>query len=71
MARQFVDAIPVRIPFDDKLTDPMFAAGVLEEIWDMVKRVRTRSGRREERYEIQYPMKGVTVSITVRRELPR
>jgi hypothetical protein len=70
MARQLVEREPeLRIPFNDRDTDPTFAEGVLEEIWDMVKRVRRRGGRRrEERYDILYPLKGVSVSITVRRE---
>lgn len=60
----------LRIPFDDRQTDPMFAEGVLEEIWDMVKRVRRKGAKRQERYEVHYPQRGATVSITVRREQP-
>lgn len=69
MARLY-ETTTLSIPFQDRDTDPMFAEGVLEEIWDMVKRVRRKSARREERYEIQYPLKGVVVSIVVRRETP-
>lgn len=55
----------VRVAIEDKQADETWLELTLEELWDSVKRVRRRSGRREETHLLTF---GATqVEITVRR----
>ena len=58
----------VRVSIEDRQVDETFLELTLEDLWDLVKRVRRRSGKREERYTLTF---GATmVEITVRRVSP-
>lgn len=60
-------SLALSIPFDDRQTDPTFIEEVMDEVWDMVKRVRLKSGPRQQTYSLSWPMKGQAVEIIVRR----
>jgi uncharacterized protein YceH (UPF0502 family) len=53
---------------DDRRVDETWLELTLQDLWDVVKRVRRRSGRREERYTLQFD--ATVVEITVRRLQP-
>ena len=53
---------------DDKGVDETWLELVVQDLWDTVKRVRRRRGRREERYTLTFD--ATVVEITVRRVQP-
>jgi len=72
-ARHEFDAL--RVEWDARRSqgiDPMFAQGMLEELWEMFLAVRLRSGPREQVYTAQTMSRGraTQVDIIVRRRSP-
>ena len=57
-----------RVSIVDRGADPTFVECVVEDLWDVVKEVRKRSGPREQKYYLEFL--GTTVEITFRRTNP-
>lgn len=53
---------------DDRQVDEEWLELVLGDVWDMVKRVRRKSGKREEKYSLFFGVH--QVEVTVRRIRP-
>jgi uncharacterized protein YceH (UPF0502 family) len=53
---------------DDKQADETWVECVVQDLWDIVKRVRRRKGKREERYTLSFGPN--VVEVTVRRVTP-
>ena len=59
---------PTRVALTDRKVDETWLGEVVSDLWDMVKRVRRRSGQREEKYTLTFD--GTVVEVTVRRLVP-
>lgn len=53
---------------DDKRVDETWVELVIEDLWDSVKRVRNKSGKREEKHVLHFGTS--SVEVTVRRVNP-
>lgn len=58
----------MRITIEDPKVDETWLELVVQDLWDMVKNVRRRSGRRELKYRLTFD--ATVVEVTVRRETP-
>lgn len=60
------------VQIDDKNADEQFLELVLQDVWDMVKRTRRRSGKRQETYRLEFETNTgrTVVELTARRTVP-